>query len=89
MKDINEIKKIIADAPESAGNYHKVFKKYYGGTSCLNLDNLRKIVKQAERISELESLCKECADYIDINRCSSIGYGSQLHKKLRERGGAE
>ena len=44
-----------------------------------------------QRIAELEKLCKECADYIDINRCSSIGYNSVFHKQLREqaKGGAE
>ena len=41
----------------------------------------------ANRIAELEALCKECADYIDINGCSDIGHGSKLHRDLRKQAG--
>lgn len=38
-----------------------------------------------KRIAELEKLCGECADYIDINRCLNIGFNSVLHKLLRKQ----
>ena len=39
------------------------------------------------RISELESLCKECADYLDTNEHTSIHNDSYLHRELRKNGG--
>lgn len=61
------------------------YDTYHGlkdGTVFVIENNLKAL---HERIAELQDLCKECADYIDINRCSNIGYGSILHKKLREQ----
>ena len=43
------------------------------------------LVELRKKNSELVKLCGDCADYIDINRCSSIGYNSIFHKQLREQ----
>ena len=36
-----------------------------------------------ERIAELEALCRECADYLDTNKFTSIHNDSYLHRDLR------
>ena len=51
----------------------------------MDSDLREEVEAKDKRIAELESLCKECAEYININRCSEIGYGSILHKKLIEQ----
>ena len=38
-----------------------------------------------ERITELEALCKECADYLDTNKFTSIHNDSYLHRDLRSK----
>jgi hypothetical protein len=39
------------------------------------------------RITELEALCRECADYLDTNKHTNIGSGSKLHRDLRKQAG--
>jgi len=49
--------------------------------------DIKTIIEQADKIESMQALCKECADYIDINGCSYIGHGSKLHRDLRKQGG--
>jgi len=37
-----------------------------------------------QRCAELELLIKDCDEYLDINKCSSIGYLSVLHKCMKQ-----
>ena len=43
------------------------------------------IADRDHRIAELEALCKECADYLDTNKFTSIHNDSYLHRDLRAR----
>jgi len=48
-----------------------------------SLADIKTICTQYERIQELEALCKECADYLDTNKFTSIHNDSYLHRGLR------
>jgi hypothetical protein len=41
------------------------------------------IADRDKRIKVLESLCKECADYLDTNKFTNIHNDSYLHRNLR------
>ena len=41
------------------------------------------------RIEELQTLCRECADYLDYNKHTNIGHNSVFHILLRDKGGAK
>ena len=43
------------------------------------------VITLLERIAELEALCKECADYLDTNKFTSIHNDSYLHRELKSK----
>lgn len=42
------------------------------------------LVKTNDRVAELESIVRECDEYLDINRYTAIGNMSILHRKMKE-----
>lgn len=45
----------------------------------------KEIIQLKNRIAELKSLCKECADHFDIYRYSDIVFDFTLREKLRKQ----
>jgi thymidine kinase len=45
------------------------------------------IIEQADKIKEMQALCKECADYLDTNIYAMIHNDSYLHRDLRKKAG--
>ena len=67
-EQIEQYREIVKNAPHDASNYHCEFKKYYGGTNARNLNDLRTIIAQHDRIAELERERDEIAKLV-YNYC--------------------
>jgi len=45
------------------------------------------ITEQADKLKEIQALCKECADHLDEDEWRSIPNDSYLHRDLRKKAG--